>query len=207
MVNVMEKNRIDATQFLLGGEKVLLKAHAQKSKGIYVETAFCLLFWLLTVVGDCFMVGYASNIKVGGVDVSWFLPFFIVLVVLHLVPLGMWVVSLSAKSEANSEKWFVLTDKRIISVTGGKPARAEFVDLKDVTSVKTAKNNITVGLEGGRYYKISGIAETAAFSKALSGALDEIFGDVGERERFDELDEGGVTKSEVASEEKDEGEN
>lgn len=169
----MEKSRIDAAQFLFSGEKILLKAHAQKSKTTYVETAFCILFWFLSVVGDCFMVGYASGIKTA--DMSWFLPFFIVLVFVHLVPLGMWVISLSSKTIANSEKWFFLTDKRIISVSGGKPSRAEFIDLKDVVSVKTAKKYITLGLEGGRYYKIAKIAEISEFSKLLEGVLDKIF--------------------------------
>lgn len=171
----MEKSRIDAAQFLFSGEKILLKAHAQKSKTTYVETAFCLLFWFLTVAGDCFIVGYANQIKTLVNSTGWFLPFFIALVFLHLVPLGMWVISLSSKTIANSEKWFFLTDKRIISVAGGKPSRAEFIDLKDVVSVKTAKKYITLGLEGGRYYKIAKIAEISEFSKLLEGVLDKIF--------------------------------
>ena len=183
----MEKSRIDAAQFLLENEKVLLKAHAKKGKGIYIETAFCALFWLLTVAGDCFIVGYANQVKTLTNQTSWFLPFFIALVVLHLVPLGMWVVSLSSKATANSESWYILTDKRIISLSGGKPMRVEFIELKDVTSVKTAKKYLSAGLEGGRYFKISKIDEIAEFASLLETQLDRIFdGGYGENAQNEE---------------------
>lgn len=170
----MEKNRIDLSPYLLSGEKIISKSHALKSKSVYVETGLCLLFWFLTVAGDCFMVGYANYIRTMS-DTSWFLPFFIALVVVHLVPLAMWVVSLSAKSTANSEKWFVLTDRRVICISGGATAVLSFIKLTDVVSVKTSKKYVLITLSQGRYFKISGISDAAAFSAALEAELDKLF--------------------------------
>lgn len=170
----MEKNRIDFSPYLLPGEKTIIKSHALKSKAVYVETGLCVLLWFLTVAGDCFLVGYANFIETYA-DNSWFLPFFIALVAVHLVPLGMWIVSLSAKATANSEKRFVLTDKRVISFSGGATAVLSFVNLTDVISVKTSKKYVLITLSQGRYFKISGVSDAEAFSHALEAELDKLF--------------------------------
>lgn len=171
----MEKNRIDFSPYLLPGEKTIIKSHALKSKAVYVETGLCVLLWFLTVAGDCFLVGYANSIKTYVKDTGWFLPLFIALVAVHLVPLGMWIVSLSAKATANSEKWFVLTDKRVISFSGGATAVLSFVNLTDVISVKTSKKYVLITLSQGRYFKISGVSDAEAFSHALEAELDKLF--------------------------------
>lgn len=173
----MEKSIIDLSPYLRDGEKILFKAHAEKSKSIYLEIALCALFWFLGVAGDCFVIGYTNAIKAAGfADLSWFLPVFIILVILHLVPLGAWVISISSKATANSEKWFVLTDKRVICISGAGYMTTSSVYLTDVLSVKASKKYVLIGLSQGRSFKVSEIGEKIeGFSAALEKVLDELF--------------------------------
>lgn len=190
----MEKSRIDLSPYLLPGEKTIIKSHALKSKAVYVETGLCVLLWFLTIAGDCFLVGYAYSIKNMNVvkDIAWFLPIFIALVAVHLVPLGMWIVSLSAKATANSEKWFVLTDMRVISVSGGVPAVLSFVKLSDVIGVKSSKKYVQITLTQGRYFKVFGIENALEFSDALEAELDKLFDSPTVAEGQEELEENAV---------------
>lgn len=173
----MEKSIIDLSPYLRDNEKILFKAHAEKSKSIYLEVALCALFWFLGVAGDCFVIGYTNAIKAAGfADLSWFLPVFIILVVLHLVPLGAWVISISSKATANSEKWFVLTDKRVICISGAGYMTTSSVYLTDVLSVKASKKYVLIGLSQGRSFKVSEIGEKIeGFSASLEKVLDELF--------------------------------
>ncbi len=205
----MEKSIIDLSPYLRDGEKILFKAHAEKSKSIYLEIALCALFWFLGVAGDCFVIGYANAIKTAGfADLSWFLPVFVILVALHLVPLGTWVISISSKATANSEKWFVLTDKRVICISGAGYMTTSSVYLTDVLSVKASKKYVLIGLSQGRSFKVSEIGEKIeGFSAALERVLDELFAgnvDYGENLPDEQNLSDGDANLEVVAENSDE---
>lgn len=168
------KRRIDVTPYLAEGENVVMKSYAMQSKSRYVELAVNLLLTAITVVGDCFILGVLIGAKDTFKNTAWALPLLIILFAVHVTALVMWLAGIIKKLSDKSERWFVLTDKRIIIVRSGFPSGAEFIDLKDITSVKFEENKITL-FAGEERLVLSNPERAAEFSSALENRLDEIF--------------------------------
>ena len=168
------KRRIDVTPYLAEGENVVMKSYAMQSKSRYVELAVNLLLTAITVVGDCFILGVLIGAKDTFKNTAWALPLLIILFAIHVTALVMWLAGVIKKLSDKSERWFVLTDKRIIIVRSGFPSGAEFIDLKDITSVKFEENKITL-FAGDERLALSNPERAAEFSSALENRLDEIF--------------------------------
>ena len=89
----MEIKRLDASPFLLDGEKVEVKITTKKSNFNFVQTVLCYVTWLLTLVGDVFLLGMTKTLSESLQNVTTFLlPILIVLLVVHFVPFGFWLV-------------------------------------------------------------------------------------------------------------------
>lgn len=168
------KRRIDVTPYLAEGENVVMKSYAMQSKSRYVELAVNLLLTAITVVGDCFILGVLIGAKDTFKNTAWALPLLIILFAVHVTALVMWLAGVIKKLSDKSERWFVLTDKRIIIVRSGFPSGAEFIDLKDITSVKFEENKITL-FSGEERIALANPENCGEFASELEKKLDEIF--------------------------------
>lgn len=168
------KRRIDVTPYLAEGESVVKKSYALQSKARYAELAVNLLLTAITVVGDCFILGVLIGAKDTFKNTAWALPLLIILFAIHVTALVMWLAGIIKKLSDKSERWFVLTDKRIIIVRSGFPSGAEFIDLKDITSVKFEENKITL-FSGEERIALANPENCGEFAAGLEKKLDEIF--------------------------------
>lgn len=168
------KRRIDVTPYLAEGESVVKKSYALQSKARYAELAVNLLLTAITVVGDCFILGVLIGAKDTFKNTAWALPLLIILFAIHVTALVMWLAGIIKKLSDKSERWFVLTDKRIIIVRSGFPSGAEFIDLKDITSVKFEENKITL-FAGEERIALANPENCGEFAAELEKKLDEIF--------------------------------
>ena len=168
------KRRIDVTPYLAEGESVVKKSYALQSKARYAELAVNLLLTAITVVGDCFILGVLIGAKDTFKNTAWALPLLIILFAIHVTALVMWLAGIIKKLSDKSERWFVLTDKRIIIVRSGFPSGAEFIDLKDITSVKFEENKITL-FSGEERIALANPENCGEFASELEKKLDEIF--------------------------------
>ena len=143
----MEIKRLDASPFLLDGEKVEVKITAKKSNFNFIQTIICYVTWLLTLVGDVFLLGMTKTLSESLQNVTTFLlPILIVLLVVHFVPFGFWLVFILQGKQKQNEKWYAVTNKRILVIEGDSINNVTFINLNDVTSFKTGKNSINLAV-------------------------------------------------------------
>ena len=143
----MEIKRLDASPFLLDGEKVEVKITAKKSNFNFIQTIICYVTWLLTLVGDVFLLGMTKTLSESLQNVTTFLlPILIVLLVVHFVPFGFWLVFILQGKQKQNEKWYAVTNKRILVIEGDSIKNVTFINLNDVTSFKTGKNSINLAV-------------------------------------------------------------
>lgn len=143
----MEIKRLDASPFLLDGEKVEVKITAKKSNFNFIQTIICYATWLLTLVGDVFLLGMTKTLSESLQNVTTFLlPILILLLVVHFVPFGFWLVFILQGKQKQNEKWYAVTNKRILVIEGDSIKNVTFINLNDVTSFKTGKNSINLAV-------------------------------------------------------------
>lgn len=142
----MEKKKLDFSPFLTENENVLFKTSTKGGNGVFVEIAICFLLWLLTLAGDCFLIGASYSLK-KQIKLPDFYPIiFAIGVVIHIIPFAAWLISALKKVGLKSEKWFALTNKRVAIISGIKPVTVSSVFLNDVTAMNRDKNSITLYL-------------------------------------------------------------
>lgn len=143
----MEIKRLDASPYLLDGEKVEVKITTKKSNFNFIQTIICYVTWLLTLVGDVFLLGMTKTLSESLQNVTTFLlPILIVLLVVHFVPFGFWLVFILQGKQKQNEKWYAVTNKRILVIEGDSIKNVTFINLNDVTSFKTGKNSINLAV-------------------------------------------------------------
>ena len=143
----MEIKRLDASPFLLDGEKVEVKITTKKSNFNFIQTIICYVTWLLTLVGDVFLLGMTKTLSESLQNVTTFLlPILIALLVVHFVPFGFWLVFILQGKQKQNEKWYAVTNKRILVIEGDSIKNVTFINLNDVTSFKTGKNSINLAV-------------------------------------------------------------
>ena len=143
----MEIKRLDASPFLLDGEKVEVKITTKKSNFNFIQTIICYVTWLLTLVGDVFLLGMTKTLSESLQNVTTFLlPILILLLVVHFVPFGFWLVFILQGKQKQNEKWYAVTNKRILVIEGDSIKNVTFINLNDVTSFKTGKNSINLAV-------------------------------------------------------------
>ena len=143
----MEIKRLDASPYLLDGEKVEVKITTKKSNFNFIQTIICYVTWLLTLVGDVFLLGMTKTLSESLQNVTTFLlPILIVLLVVHFVPFGFWLVFILQGKQKQNEKWYAVTNKRILVIEGDAIKNVTFINLNDVTSFKTGKNSINLAV-------------------------------------------------------------
>ena len=143
----MEIKRLDASPYLLDGEKVEVKITTKKSNFNFIQTIICYVTWLLTLVGDVFLLGMTKTLSESLQNVTTFLlPILILLLVVHFVPFGFWLVFILQGKQKQNEKWYAVTNKRILVIEGDSIKNVTFINLNDVTSFKTGKNSINLAV-------------------------------------------------------------
>lgn len=175
----MAIKKMDPTPYLIGGESVILKAHAKTNKIAALEVGLCYVIWLLTICGDCFIIAAAFGMKQYETLRSGYLAIVIALFVVHLVPFVFWVLYSIRKMTQRSEKWYALTEKRLLIVQDKKPISVTFVELSEITAISNGKDSIVLYLNEERV-KLDGLDDVTAFSDRLELLA---FGEEEERER------------------------
>lgn len=168
------KRRIDAAPYLSEGERVIEKSFALPSKARYAEVTVALLLFAFCIVGDCFILGVLIGAKENFKNAGWAMPLLIVLFAVHLAAFVMWFAAIMKGLADKADRWYVLTDKRILILSSGFPAGAHFISLKDITSVKFDGDKITV-YSGEERLTLSHVENCGAFAASLENRLDEIF--------------------------------
>lgn len=158
--------KMDPTPYLNEGESVVLKAHATKNKLATLEVLLCYAFWILTICGDCFVIAAAFGMKQYDALQSGYLAIVLPLFVVHLVPFVFWVVYSIRKMNQKSDKWYALTEKRLLIVQDKKPTAVTFVELSDITALSSNRKSITIYMNEERV-KLDGLEDVVAFSDRL----------------------------------------
>ncbi len=169
----MQKRRLDATPFLSSEETLELKIDAKSSKFNLVQAIICYISWLVVLAGDCFLIGMSSALKksVDNVDAMLF-PIVIILLVVHLVPFCFWLVHIMRNKKDGENKWYAITNKRILIISGTKTVNVTYVDLDEIDSFKLNKNSVTLSL-GEEKIILGGIADPTPIVNKLSQIFDE----------------------------------
>ena len=169
----MEIKRLDASPFLLDGEKVEVKITTKKSNFNFVQTVLCYVTWLLTLVGDVFLLGMTKTLSESLQNVTTFLlPILIVLLVVHFVPFGFWLVFILQGRQKQNEKWYAITNKRILIIEGDSIKNVSFINLNDVTSFKTGKNSVNLAV-GKEYITLGGIEKPELITEKLAKVFND----------------------------------
>ncbi|MBQ7407916.1 MAG: hypothetical protein IJW13_01390 [Clostridia bacterium] len=168
----MQVKKLDASAFLTPGESVKFKTSAMPSKLVYVEGAICFLVWLLTLAGDGFTIGAAYYIKDVIKGTEYFIFAFIALLLLHILPFGFWLISILKKLVTTANKWYCVTDKRVVIVSGVKPISVTFVNLNEITSFDVSKNSVTLFI-GEERVNLNCLPNPFAIADILEQYLDE----------------------------------
>lgn len=178
----MEKRKLDYSPYAAEGEQVVLKTRAKAGSGIFVELAVCFTLWLLTLAGDCFLIGAAYVLKNQIKVTAYYLIVFGIGVAVHIVPFAAWLASALKRYRDKSDKWFALTDKRIAIINDGKPATVTYIFLSDVTAMSHDANTITL-YSGEDKIKIKQIENLEQFAQKIE---DLVFADMNlENEKTD----------------------
>ncbi len=169
----MEIKRLDATPYLTAGEIVQYKTSAKQSKLNTVQLVLCWLLALIVVAGDSFLIAmtYALNEQVSNVN-TFLMPLEIALTVMHLLPFVFWIGNVFIFSKNKGDKWYALTNRRVLILQGVKPVSVSFVNISEISSFKVGKRSLTL-LLGEEVLTLNGIANP----KEMGDKLMELFGD------------------------------
>ena len=169
----MEIKRLDASPYLTDGEVVKYKTSAKRSKLSTVQLVLCWLFALIVLAGDSFLLAmtYALNEQVSNVN-TFLMPLEIALIVMHLLPFVFWIGNVFVFSKNKGDKWYALTNKRVLILQGVKPVNVTFISISEISSFKVGKSSLTL-LLGEEAVSLNGIANP----KEMGDKLMELFGD------------------------------
>ena len=162
----MALKKFDESPFLQAGEKTVHKAHAPKSRSLIVEMVFCYLFWILSLSGGCFVISAGIGMTQYETLESGYILIVILLLFINLVPFGFWLAHIFKNIYKRSERWYVLTDKRLLTVTENKPTVVTVLNLSEVTEVTASKKTIYI-TAGETRAKITGVSDITAFLNRL----------------------------------------
>lgn len=176
----MALKKFDEKIFLQADEKTLYKAYGKKSAWLVVEMILCYVFWILSLSGGCFVVSAGIGMKQYDTVESGYILVVALLLFVNLVPFGFWIAHVFKDMPTRSDRWYVLTDRRLLVVTDNKPSTVTFLNLDEVTEVTAGKNVITV-IAGEKKLKIKGILDVTAFLNRLEIV---VFGDDDEQDEL-----------------------
>ncbi len=182
----MALKKFDESPFLQAGEKTVHKAHAPKSRSLIIEMVFCYLFWILSLSGGCFVISAGIGMTQYETLKSGYIFIVILLLFINLVPFGFWLAHIFKNIFKRAERWYVLTDKRLLTVTENKPTIVTVINLSEITEVTASKKTIYI-TAGETRAKIIGVTDITAFLNRLEIL---VFGnDNEEQEMMQELTE------------------
>ena len=179
----MAIKKMDPTPYLTEGESVILKAHAKKDKLAVIEVILSYLILFLTIIGDGFIIGIALIIKELKIRESGYIAFLIILFVVHIIPFIFWFVYSIKKLKQKSDKWYALTQKRVLIIQDKKPISVTYVNLDDVTAVENGRSSIILHMDEERV-RLHGIEDVTAFSDRIEML---IFGEEEQKEVVTEI--------------------
>lgn len=162
----MAIKKMDPTPYLLDGESVILKAHAKQDKLATIEVILSYLILFLTIIGDGFIIGIALIIKELKIRESGYVAFLIVLFIVHIIPFIFWFVYSIKKLKQKSDKWYALTEKRVLIIQDKKPISVTYVLLDDVTAVANGKSSVTLYMDE-EHVKLHGLEDVTAFADRI----------------------------------------
>lgn len=204
----MAIKKMDPTPYLNEGESVILKAHAKKNKLAALEVALCYAVLLITVCGDCFLIGAALTMKQLEIKESGYIALVIALFVVHLIPFIFWVVYSIKKMNQKSDKWYALTEKRLLIIQDKKPISVTFIELSEITAMSHKADGIILYFDEERL-KIDGLEDSVAFADRLEilafgekQEIDKALASIREEESFEEDVEEAEYEEELVAEQK-----
>ena len=162
----MAIKKMDPTPYLMAGESVILKAHAKQDKLSTIEVALSYVILFLTIIGDCFIIGTAFMLKELKIKESGYILLLIALFVVHVIPFIFWFVYSIKKLKQKSDKWYALTEKRVLIIQDKKPISVTYVLLDDVTAVANGKSSITLYMDE-EHVKLHGLEDVTAFADRI----------------------------------------
>ena len=83
-----------------------------------------------------------------------------------------WIGNVFVFSKNKGDKWYALTNKRVLILQGVKPVNVTFINISEISSFKVGKSSLTL-LLGEEGVSLNGIANP----KEMGDKLMELFGD------------------------------
>jgi hypothetical protein len=158
----MEIKRLDATPYLAADEEVLYKVSAKPIRTRMIQSVLCYIFALITLAGDSFLLAmtYALNNDLKNVN-TFLMPLEICLIVIHVIPFVFWITTVWNSSKNKGDKWYAVTNKRVLTIEGSKPVTVSFINVEEITSLRVGKDVVSLSL-GEEINALSVIASPAA---------------------------------------------
>lgn len=189
----MALKKFNEAPYLQEGEKTVHKVHVKKSKSLITEMIACYILWIASLSGSCFVISAGIGMKQYETLKSGYILIVICLLFVNLVPFIFWLFNIIKNMYKRSERWYVLTDKRLLTITENKPAIVTVINLNDVTEVSAGKKSITLIMSETRY-TITQIDDVTAFLNRLEIL---VFGEQEEEnEMFEQLGESNESTGE-----------
>lgn len=168
----MEMRRLDATPYLCEGEALQLKVQAKKSKFNIIQNVLCYVLWLVALAGDCFLIGMTNTLNESLTNVNkLLLPMIIVLTVVHIVPFFFWLLHSMRSKQLGESKWYAITNKRILVISGTQPVNVTYIDLNAIDAFKINKNSIVLAF-GEERFTLSGLEDPTPIAEKLAQIFD-----------------------------------
>lgn len=168
----MKIKKLDATPYLMEGETLVYKCQSKQNSLSLLQSILCYGLWLLTLAADAFLIGVSNTLRESLRNVSKVLmPLVIVALVIHLVPFAFWLFNILRVKQINENKWYALTNKRILIITGTQPTTVTYINLADVTSFLVDKNNINLAI-GEERINLNGLEDTSPIEQALTAIFE-----------------------------------
>lgn len=170
----MEIKRLDATPYLTAGEVVEYKTSAKKNYAKGIQIVLCWFIALLVMVGNGIIIGgilMDAREAYNKIDTEA-IPFVLSLLVVELIPFAFWLGNIFINSKNKVDKWYALTNRRVLIVQGIKPVSVSFINISEISSFKIGKSSLTL-LLGEEALNLNGIVNP----KEMADKLVELFGD------------------------------
>lgn len=168
----MKIKKLDATPYLMEGETLVYKCQSKQNSLSLLQSVLCYGLWLLTLAADAFLIGVSNTLRESLRNVSKVLmPIVIIALVIHLVPFAFWLFNVLKAKQINENKWYALTNKRILIITGTQPTTVTYINLTDVTSFLVDKNNINLAI-GEERINLKGLQDPAPIEQALTAVFE-----------------------------------
>lgn len=144
----MQERRFE--NYLYEGETLVWRARPKENDYFTAKVISAFPFILAWLALECVAIGIAAANNIFGDLNVYYLLMSIGAVLLHLIPTGLWLMAIMAKSNEVRTVEYAITDKRVLILHSSSHDFVEWIDLKDIEEVELKRTPGEMILDTGR---------------------------------------------------------